>query len=31
MHKAKLLADRLLEKEKIGIVPDGVIPAYCEL
>ena len=30
MHKAKLLADRLLEKEKIGIVPDGVIPAYCE-
>ena len=30
MHKAKLLADRLLEKEKIGIVPDGVIPAYCD-
>jgi hypothetical protein len=30
MHEAKLLAERLLEKEKIGIVPDGVIPAYCE-
>lgn len=30
MHQAKLLADRLLEKEKTGIVPDGVIPAYCD-
>jgi hypothetical protein len=30
MHKAKLLAARLLEKEKIGLVPDGVIPAYCD-
>lgn len=30
LHDAKQLADRLLEKEKIGIVPDGVFPAYCE-
>ncbi|HPE95503.1 MAG TPA: hypothetical protein PLT66_05505 [Bacillota bacterium] len=30
MHEAKILSDRLTEKEKIGIVPDGVIPAYCE-
>lgn len=30
MHEAKILADRLTEKEKIGIVPDGVMPAYCE-
>lgn len=29
MHKGKLLADRLMEKEKIGIVPRGVFPAYC--
>ena len=29
MHKGKLLADRLLEKEKIGVVPRGVFPAYC--
>ncbi len=30
MHEAKILADRLTGKEKIGIVPDGVMPAYCE-
>jgi hypothetical protein len=30
MHEAKTLSDRLTEKEKIGIVPDGVMPAYCE-
>ena len=29
MHKGKLLADRLLEKEKIGVVPRGIFPAYC--
>lgn len=29
VSEAKLLADRLLEKEKIGIVPDGVFPDYC--
>ena len=29
MHKGKLLADRLMEKEKIGVVPRGVFPAYC--
>lgn len=27
--EAQVLADRLAEKEKIGIVPEGVIPAYC--
>ena len=30
LEEAKLLADRLMEKEKLGIVPDGVMPAYCE-
>lgn len=29
MHKGKQLADRLMEKEKIGVVPRGVFPAYC--
>ena len=29
MFEAKILSDRLLEKEKIGIVPDGITPAYC--
>lgn len=28
--EAQTLADRMEEKEKIGIVPDGVFPAYCE-
>ncbi len=27
--EAQMLADRLAEKEKIGIVPEGVMPAYC--
>ena len=27
---AKLLIERLLETEKIGIVPDGIFPRYCE-
>ena len=27
--EAQTLADRLAEKEKIGIVPEGVMPAYC--
>lgn len=27
---ADKLMDRLLEKEKIGIVPQGIIPRYCE-
>ena len=30
LAKAHLLADRLAEKEKIGIVPEGVFPSYCE-
>lgn len=30
LAKAYLLADRLAEKEKIGIVPEGVFPSYCE-
>ena len=30
LHEAHTLADRMAEKEKIGIVPEGVIPAYCE-
>lgn len=29
MHDGDLLVDRLLEREKIGIVPEGVIPSYC--
>lgn len=29
MEKGDLLADRLMETEKIGIVPEGVFPAYC--
>ncbi len=29
MMEAATLADRLTEKEKIGIVPEGIIPAYC--
>ena len=28
--EASTLADRMDEKEKIGIVPEGVLPAYCE-
>ena len=30
LAEAKMLADRLAEEEKIGIVPEGVLPAYCE-
>ena len=30
LNDAELLADRLTEKEKIGIVPQGVIPKYCD-
>lgn len=29
LAEAKVLADRLAEEEKIGIVPEGVLPAYC--
>lgn len=29
MYNGKLLAERLLQNEKIGIVPEGVFPAYC--
>lgn len=29
LAEAKMLADRLAEEEKIGIVPEGVLPAYC--
>jgi len=30
LQEAKTLVARMNETEKIGIVPDGVIPAYCE-
>lgn len=30
LAEAKMLADRLAEEEKIGIVPESVLPAYCE-
>jgi len=30
MHNGQMLAERLLQNEKIGIVPEGVFPAYCE-
>lgn len=30
LNEARELADRMLEKEEIGIVPEGIIPAYCE-
>lgn len=30
LHDAKGITDRLLEKDRIGIVPEHVIPAYCE-
>lgn len=30
VQDGRLLADRLLERERIGIVPAGVLPAYCE-
>lgn len=29
MHDGDVLASRFLETEKIGIVPDGVMPVYC--
>ena len=28
-HEADILSDRVQEKERIGIVPEGVFPAYC--
>ena len=30
IHDAAILTSRLLEEERIGIVPEGVIPAYCQ-
>ena len=30
IREAETLAERLTEREKIGIVPTGVIPVYCE-
>ena len=30
VREAKTLVERLLETEKIGIVPEGVLPVYCE-
>lgn len=30
LHEAEILVQRLLEEEKIGIVPEGVMPIYCE-
>lgn len=29
LYQAKLLAARVDEAEKIGIVPEGIIPRYC--
>ena len=29
LREAELLADRVTEMEEIGIVPEGIIPAYC--
>ena len=29
LHEADILSDRVQEKERIGIVPEGVFPAYC--
>lgn len=30
LYQADILANRLTEEEKIGIVPEGIIPVYCE-
>ena len=30
INKGKRLAERLLGKNKVGIVPEGVFPRYCE-
>ena len=30
VREADVLIERLLETEKIGIVPEGIMPAYCE-
>jgi len=30
VREADILVERLLETEKIGIVPEGIMPAYCE-
>ena len=30
VREADSLIERLLETEKIGIVPEGIMPAYCE-
>ena len=30
MYNGSILAKRVLETEKIGIVPDGIFPAYCD-
>lgn len=31
LRDGKILASRLLETERIGVVPDGVFPCYCEM
>ena len=31
VRDADILVERLLETEKIGIVPEGIMPAYCEM
>ena len=30
VREADILVERMLETEKIGIVPEGIMPAYCE-
>ena len=30
LRDGKLILDRLLERDKLGIVPDDVMPVYCE-
>lgn len=30
LEKAQVLANRLAETEIIGILPEGIFPAYCE-
>lgn len=31
VREANLLVERMLETEKIGIIPEGIMPAYCEM
>ena len=31
VREADILVERMMETEKIGIVPEGIMPAYCEM